>query len=696
MAGKKIFSVCGMCTVRCPIQAEVTGDKIDFLQGNPNVAGLEGGLCARGSAGLALIEDSERPQYPMIRAGERGEGKWRRASWDEALDYVAQRLKEVMAQHGPRAILFSDRGGPFRDLHQAFVRGLGSPNYSNHDSSCARNVMHAAQSVFGFGRKDVVYDLKNARHVVLQTRNIFESINVKEANDLMTAMSNGCNLTVIDIRANLSAMKADRFLMVRPGTDYGFNLAVIRELLAQKLHDMKFTRTYIKDLKALQALVEPYTPEWAAGETGVEAERLVDFVKDLAAAKPAVIWHPGWMNARYRDSFYMSRSIYIINALLGAIGAKGGLPLANKPGDVGRKGLKKLADLVPKPKEPRADGVGWRYAHFDAGPGLLHLAFKAMETEDPYPLKAYIAYRHDPLMGYPDPERLKQIWSKLDLLVSVTFSWSDTAWFADVVLPLSPYLERESILASKNGLKPFFFQRQRVVPPRYETRADWEILCGLAKRLEIEPLAFNSIEEIWNYQLEGTGVAVKDFESTGMVSLSDQAIYQPRETLKFKTPTGKIEVISTRLENQGIPSLKAFEPPSRPTSGTFRLTFGRCALHTQGHTVNNPLLNELMSENVLWINDQAAAELGIGDGEVVEVSSNGHAGRLKAKVTPYIHPEAVFMIHGFGHTLPVESRAFGKGVADNALMPGGLEIWDQAGGGLALQEHFVKVIKSGS
>jgi thiosulfate reductase/polysulfide reductase chain A len=442
--------------------------------------------------------------------------------------------------------------------------------------------------------------------------------------------------------------------------------------------------------------VEPYTPEWAAGETGVEAERLVDFVKDLAAAKPAVIWHPGWMNARYRDSFYMSRSIYIINALLGAIGAKGGLPLANKPGDVGRKGLKKLADLVPKPKEPRADGVGWRYAHFDAGPGLLHLAFKAMETEDPYPLKAYIAYRHDPLMGYPDPERLKQIWSKLDLLVSVTFSWSDTAWFADVVLPLSPYLERESILASKNGLKPFFFQRQRVVPPRYETRADWEILCGLAKRLEIEPLAFNSIEEIWNYQLEGTGVAVKDFESTGMVSLADQAIYQPRETLKFKTPTGKIEVISTRLENQGIPSLKAFEPPSRPTSGTFRLTFGRCALHTQGHTVNNPLLNELMSENVLWINDQAAAELGIGDGEVVEVSSNGHAGRLKAKVTPYIHPEAVFMIHGFGHTLPVESRALGKGVADNALMPGGLEIWDQAGGGLALQEHFVKVIKSGS
>ncbi len=694
MAGKKIFSVCGMCTVRCPIQVEVSGDKIEFLQGNPNVAGLEGGLCARGSAGLALIADDERPQYPMIRAGERGEGKWRRASWDEALDYTAERLKDIMARHGSKSVLFSDRGGPFRDLHQAFLRGLGSPNYSNHDSSCARNVMHAAQSVFGFGRKDVVHDLKNARHVVLQTRNIFESINVKEANDMMTALSNGCKLTVIDIRANLSAMKADRFFLVRPGSDYALNLAVIRELLDKKLHDMNFTRTYIEDLEALQAMVEPCTLAWAEAETGIEAARLADFVKDLAAAKPAVIWHPGWMTARYRNSFYISRSIYIINALLGAIGAKGGLPLANKPGDVGKKGLRKLVDLVPKPKDPRADGVGWRYAHLDAGPGLLHLAFKAMETEDPYPLKAYIAYRHDPLMGYPDPERLQRIWANLELLVAVTFSWSDTAWFADVVLPLSPYLERESILAGKNGLKPYFFVRRRAVAPRFDTRADWEILCGLAKRLGIEPLAFDSIEDIWNYQLQDTGLIMKDFEATGMVSLTDKALYQPQETLKFKTPSGKIEMLSARWENQGIPSLKPYEPPARPEPGTFRLTFGRCALHTQGHTVNNPLLNELMPENVLWINDKAAAALGIADGDPVEVRSNGHAGRLKAKVTPFIHPEAVFMVHGFGHTLPVESRARDKGVADNALMPGGLEIWDQAGGGMALQEHFVQVHKA--
>ena len=87
--------------------------------------------------------------------------------------------------------------------------------------------------------------------------------------------------------------------------------------------------------------------------------------------------------------------------------------------------------------------------------------------------------------------------------------------------------------------------------------------------------------------------------------------------------------------------------------------------------------------------------MGIQDGDLVEVGSNGHQGRIKAKVTEFIHPEAVFMVHGFGHTLPVESRAFGKGVADNALMPSGLGIWDTAGGAIALQEHFVSVRKVG-
>jgi thiosulfate reductase/polysulfide reductase chain A len=694
MKRKQVYSVCGMCTVRCPMMATVEGNTVVHLQGNPHAAGIKGALCARGAAGAALIADDERPQFPMIRAGERGEGKWRKVSWDEALAYVASELSRITEAYGGRSVLLSDRGGPFRDMHRAFLKGLGSPNYCNHDAACARNVQHAALSLFGFGRKDVAYDYKNSKHVVLQTRNIFEAINVKEVNDLLDAKDAGGKITCIDVRTTVTAAKADNFFMIRPGTDYAFNLAVIHELLAKGLYDKDFVTAWIaeQDLEALKNFVAPYDPAFAAAETGIPARRIEALAAQLAAAAPAVIWHPGWMTARYGDSFNVCRSAYIINVLLGAIGAKGGLPLVNKPAHVGKKGLKNLVDLFPKPQDKRADGVGWMEGrtHFEAGPGLVNLAYDAIETGEPYPIKAYIAHRHDPLMAFPDPADVKRRWKNLELLVSVTFSWSDTAWYSDVILPMSPYLERESLIASKSGVSPSFFVRRRALEPRFDTRADWEIYRDLARVMGLKELDFASIEDIWAYQLSETGYAPADFEATGMVKLGGP-LYRPVDEKTFKTASGKIEIVSPKLAADGLTSLAPYVSPAAPPKGSFRVSFGRVGLHTQGHTVNNPLLFAQMPENVLWINAAEADKRGIADGALVEVRNGSFAGRLKARVTEGIHPETVFMVHGFGHTLPVESRARGRGVADNELMPQGIANWDKGGGGVSMQEHFVSV-----
>lgn len=696
MARTSVYGVCGMCTVRCPMMAEVEDGKVVFIQGNPHSPGIKGSLCARGAAGLALTMDDERPQYPMIRAGERGEGKWRKVSWDEAWDYVAEKLTAIKEKHGAKSILLSDRGGPFRDFYRAFLKGLGSPNYCNHDSACARNVQHAALSVFGFGRKSVAYDLKNAKHVVLQTRNIFEAINVKEVNDLLDAMDNDCKLTCIDIRATVTAAKADNFFLIRPGTDLAFNLAVINVLVTQGLYNKPFVDMWVKDFEALSAYIAPYTPEWAEAETGVPAKALVSFVKELAKAAPSVIWHPGWMVARYSDSFQVCRTAYIINSLLGAIGAKGGMPIVLKPGDVGRKGLKELVGLFPKPADKRVDGAGWMEGrtHFEAGPGLVDLAYRAIATGEPYPIKAYIAQRHDPLMAFPDTADVKKLWENLELLVAVTFTWSDTAWFADVVLPMSPFLERDTMIATKNGPKPSFFVRNRCMQPRFDTKADWEIYAGLARRMGLKELDYTNIEDIWNFQLQETGVTIEDFKAKGFVDLADKPAYVDMDKLKFKTPSGKIEIISDKLAENGVESLPAYVSPQAPPEGAFRITFGRCGLHTQGHTVNNPLLNEQMPENVVWLNTARAKTLGIADGDLVEIGGGSHTGRLRAFVTDFIHPEAAFMVHGFGHTLPVESRAKGRGVADNELMPQGIRKTDKGGGGVCMQEHFVTVKKA--
>jgi thiosulfate reductase/polysulfide reductase chain A len=178
-----------------------------------------------------------------------------------------------------------------------------------------------------------------------------------------------------------------------------------------------------------------------------------------------------------------------------------------------------------------------------------------------------------------------------------------------------------------------------------------------------------------------------------MVSLAQDPRYPRVEELKFKTPSGKIEILAAKLEGQGLSSLQPYESPAALQDGSFRLTFGRCAVHTQGHTVNNPILCEEMPENVLWLNSDMAREMRIEDGSRVEVANHDRSGIMKVKVTDLIHPDAVFMVHGFGHLLPVESRGLGKGVADHLFMPGGLDVCDPAGGGLALQEHFVTVRK---
>lgn len=684
---KKTFSVCGMCGTRCLTEAHVENGEVVWVQGNPHTA-TGTALCPRGIAAVALEKDPERPRSPLVRSGKRGENLWRKVTWEEALDTVAQKLRAVQAQYGSESVALSHRGGPFTDLYAAFARGLGTPNIYSHGVTCTRNVDRACASVLGLDRSDLVMDYREARHIVLPSRNALEAINLSEVAAIIEAKARGCRLTVMDVRTSVSAARADTFFLMRPGTDYAMNLAVLNVLIGEKLYAPAMP-SRIDGFEALTAFVRPYTPQWAEGETGIEAGRIVRLARDLAEAAPRVIWYPGWFTARYADSFATCRTAYLINSLLGSIGERGGMPISLTTEEAGAR-LTPLAALYPPVRKTAADKAGWQEK------GLLHRAFDAAVSGDPYPLRAYISIRHNILSSLPDPDALRRKLDKLELIVAVTTTWSPTAAYADVVLPLSPALSRESILASKRGLKPQFFRRERAAAPRYDTRADWEILCGLAARLGLGKLAFTRIEDIWAYQLHGTGIALKDFDARGFVPLVPGPRWKTLDEAVLDTPSGKIEARSRLWSQAGQDTLPPYTPPVRPREAdSFRLIPGRMATHTQSSTTNNPLLSELTPSNVLWMERGRAQALGIADGDMVEVDTpSGTVGRLPAKVTTGIHPEAVFMLHGFGHTLAQESRACGKGVADEACMVGGLDKEDPLGGGLALQEHFVKVRKA--
>ncbi len=695
---KSVYSMCGMCAVRCPVKVDVADGVVKWIEGNPNDPGMAGRLCAKGSAGVAMLYDYERPQQPLIREGKRGEGKWRKASWDEALDYITDKLKVIVDKYGGKAVALSDRGGPFRDIHRSFLRALGSPNYFNHDCTCARNVQHAALSLFGSGRKTFNYNYKNCKHLVLYGRNVFESLKVSGANSVMEMLDAGGKITYIDIRAAGTAMKATRYWQINPGTDYALNLGLIHTVLRDNLYDGAFVEKWVSGLNELESFVSDYTPEWAAEQTGIPAAEIVAFAHEIAEDSPAVIFHPGWMVARYSDSFYSCRSIYILNALMGSFETKGGLFFQKGPGDAGAKGLNSLLDTIPKPEDKRVDGCGWKHKHFEAGPGLLQLFYQALLTEDPYPVKAYFVFRHDPLLSMPDPESLKKGLDKLDLLVALDANYSETGWYADVLLPSATYLEKSSILATGKGLKPHLKIRNKAIEPRNNAKPDWWVFKSLAERMGVgEHFKFDDMEQFWKFQLKGTGYKVSDFDETGFIRLTDKPIWWDRmKDLKFKTPSGKIELVSSRLEDSGIESFKPYESPKTPEEGSFRLAFGRCPVHTHGQTMNNPILNEIMPENCLWINSDAAMKMGVATGDKVEVTSadGAHSGQIAAYVTDFIHPESVFMVHGFGRKIPWQTRGFNKGLGDYRFETGMLENYDPVGGGIALLECTVKVTKA--
>jgi thiosulfate reductase/polysulfide reductase chain A len=681
-----------MCSVRCPIKVQVKDGQVRWIEGNPLVPGMEGSLCPRGAAGINMLYDNERLQSPMIRDGERGAGKWRKVGWDEALDYVADKLKNIIDKDGGQSVVLGERTQLATHVSKSFLKAIGSPNHFTHDALCKGSVNTACRSLFGYTDAQMGIDYKNTKHIVLYGRNIFEAISVKEVNNLTQALENGAKLTYIDPRVTVTATKAHRYWMIRPGTDLALNYALINVILKERLYDSQYVDRWVQGLAELQDFLQPYTPQWAEEETGIPADEIVAFAREISRDKPAVIFHFGYRGASYTNEIYQRRAIMILNSLMGSVEAKGGFFIKKGPGEVGGKAARKLTEQeFPKLDHTRFDKVGTpEFPLPDPNHGVAQILPQAILHEDPYPIKALIAYRFDPLGSIPDTGLTKKALDKLDLLVTIDINFSDIAWYSDVVLPESSYLERTDCIQQANGLKPQMFLRRQAVAPRYDTREGAMILKQIAERLGVGSyFPYENMEELVRWQLDGTGFSLEDFDAKGFVAYGkDQILWDRKDGLKFKTPSKKIEFTSALLENAGFESFPAYEPVVRPDGGSFRLVTGRIALHTHLSTQNNPYLHEISPENVLWINTRKAADLGIKNNDVVEVTSGKGAGKIKAFVTDMIHPETVFMLHGFGHEAKLASRSYNKGVSDSLLQK---NVSDIIGGSPALHETFVTV-----
>jgi thiosulfate reductase/polysulfide reductase chain A len=597
-----------------------------------------------------------------------------------------------MEKHGGRSVALGERTQLSTHVSKTFLKALGSPNHFTHDALCKGSVNTACRSLFGYTDAQMGMDYKNTRHIVMYGRNFFEAVEVKSVNSLMEALEKGAKLTYIDPRVTVTATKAHRYWMIRPGTDLALNYALIHVILKEGLYDAEYVDRWVQGLAELKTFIQPYTPEWAERETDIPAREIISLAQEVSRDRPSVIFHFGYRGANHTNEIYMRRSIMILNALMGSVEAKGGFFFKKGPGEVGAKPARKLTEQeFPALETLRFDKVGTPdFPLPDPNHGVAQMLPGAILNEDPYPIKALFAFRLDPLMSIADTAQTKKALDKLDLIVTIDVNYSDIAWYSDVILPESTYLERTDSLQQANGLKPQLFLRRQAVSPRYDTREGPMILKQIAERLGLgRYFPYESMEDLVRWQLEGTGFTLEDFEDKGFVAYTDKQIFWDRkEGIKFKTPSGKIEFVSSLLEDAGYPSFPEYEAMPSPPEDQFRLITGRCALHTHISTQNNPYLSEVVGENTLWVNAQRAEALGIKDGDLVEVSSKQGAGRIKASVTDLIHPEAVFMLHGFGHGAALATRSFGKGVSDAELQENAS---DMIGGSPAFHHTFVQV-----
>ncbi|HEX9027594.1 MAG TPA: molybdopterin-dependent oxidoreductase, partial [Anaerolineales bacterium] len=305
-----IPTMCEMCVWRCGVLAKVKGGKVVKLEGNPEHPHSLGRLCARGQSGLMNTYDPDRVLTPLVRVGQRGEGKFRRASWDEALDIVAKNMLNIKQKYGPEAMVFSSTHNISQVQFENLLNGFGSPNYGTQRSLCF-NAMIVA-NLMTYGMEEPARNYSQVKYILLTGRNLVEAISTSETSALMDAIGRGAKMVYIDPRFTKTASKAAEWCPIRPGTDLAFHLALINVIISEERYNKDFVAQYTTGFDELKAAVQTYTPEWAAPITGISADVIRRIAHEFSDAGQYALAHNGWRTSNFINSFPTERAITIL------------------------------------------------------------------------------------------------------------------------------------------------------------------------------------------------------------------------------------------------------------------------------------------------------------------------------------------------------------------------------------------------
>lgn len=641
---------CELCAWACGMDVYVDDGKIMDIQGTKENPVNKGDLCPKGKAAMELVYAPDRLRHPMKKV----KGGWKQVSWDEALDFIAERLTDLKDKYGARSIGFYC-GYPgvanfeLAAFTQRFRSVFGSPNMFSVESMCYRSRIFARQTVFG---TFPVEEPRNSNCIILWGTNPDGSKPVL-SRLIHERLEEGLKLIVIDPKKIPLASKG-LYLQIRPGTDLAVALAMIHVIINEGLYDKGFVEEYCYGFDRLVDHVKEYTPEWAEEVSWVSASEIKRVARIYATTEGACIMHGINTQDQKVTGAQHNRAFAILQAITGNI---------MKPGTWIQIPFLRFMDLrVPFEERP----IGSKeYPLFDQlwkrvspyGQGML--LPRAILEEKPYAIKGLMVGGSNMALTFPNSELIKKALKKLDLLVVSEMFMTETAEFADIVLPACTFLERVGVgyvYAVNNGM-PYVILRNRAIEPLYQSWPDWKMWNELGRKMGYEEyFPWKTDEELTESLLSVCQVSYQDLKDNPNGMYYGKVEYEQFKTKKFSTPSGKIELYSETLEKAGFEPLPVFrEPIESPISNPelakkypFILISGSRSdnyLHSEWRNLSS--LRQREPEPLAEMHGTTARDAGVLDGEMISLETQMGTIRIKTKINSDMAQNVISIPHGW-------------------------------------------------
>ncbi len=689
----KIPTVCEVCFWNCAGWAYLDRKgNIQKIKGNDIDPHCNGRLCPRGTGGLGMYTDNDRLKKPMIRVGEPGKQEFKEVSWEEAIDYIVKKMKEIEGKHGKEAMALLHHGktGPhFEYLFEAYgSRNIAEP--AGAQCLITREAGFIATYGAGLASPEPT-DTRNTECLVLIGNHIGENMHNGHVQDMSHLIDAGGTVITVDPRFSTAAGHSKYWLPIKPGTDVALLLAWMNVIINDELYDKDYVERYTYGFEMLKDHVQKYTPEWAEAITTLSAADIRKTAKVMAGASPKVIVHPGRHTAWYGDDTQRTRSIAILNALLGSWGRVGGfyfperIKLPHYP-----------HPAFPKPKWMWKDYTKDKHKMAIMGITNIIIDHALPEYKGKHKIKGMFITATNIIQSVPDVEKTKRALQNLDLVVVVDTMPTEITGYADVLLPEATYLERYDHIRTSHHKIPNIALRAPVKEPRWDSKPGWWIAREIGIKLGLEKYyPWKDFAEVLDWQLKQVGTSLEEMKKIGVKRFSKkEPLYlDESEPYWFNTNTGKIELYSTDFAEWGYDALPVYKAKDEAPPGYLNLIYGRVPMHTFGRTTNSPNLHDLRGDTHLWVHPKIAKMYGIEpDQEVWLKNQDGKISTFpsKVRITQRINPNSVYLPHGFGSNSKKMTRTYGKGSADYEMLTN-VKI-DPETGGTGMRNNFVALL----